>query len=63
MELQRGDKVRTEAGEVGEVLHVSRLTVFVMFAPPDRGEPRVEAFLESQLSRADAPYPQRGAEQ
>lgn len=50
MELKRDDWVKTESGEVGKVVHVSRLTVFVAMA--NHPEPdRVEAFLESQLTK------------
>lgn len=54
MELQPGDSVKTESCEVGKVVHVSRLTVFVAF--PRAGLPdRVDAFLESQLSKVPPP--------
>jgi preprotein translocase subunit YajC len=55
MALKPGDTVRTEAGEVGKVIHIDRLTVFVTFnAPPGETE-RMEAFLESQLTKLAAP--------
>ena len=45
-----GAWVRTEKDEVGKVIHISRLTVFV--ALPNHPKPdRVEAFLESQLTK------------
>jgi preprotein translocase subunit YajC len=50
MELKAGDWVKTKSGEVGKVVHISRLTVFVAlndFPNPDR----IEAFLESQLQK------------
>jgi preprotein translocase subunit YajC len=50
MELQRGDWVKTESGEVGKVIHITRLTVFVAFAVPGKDD-RVDAFLESQLTK------------
>jgi preprotein translocase subunit YajC len=53
MELQRGNWVRTESGQVGKVVHISRLTVFVAFEVA--GNERVEAFLESQLTKVDRP--------
>ena len=54
MDLRAGEWVKTESGEVGKVVHTSRLTVFV--AIPDSPKPdRVEAFLESQLTRAERP--------
>ena len=50
MKLQLGDWVKTEKDEVGKVVHISRLTVFV--ALPNHPKPdRVEAFLESQLTK------------
>ena len=54
MELQAGDWVKTESGEVGKVVHTSRLTVFVAIPDPPKPD-RVEAFLASQLSRAERP--------
>ena len=54
MDLQPGDCVRTDSGEVGKVVHISRLTVFV--ALPDAGKvDRIEAFLESQLGKITPP--------
>ena len=50
MELQVGEWVKTESGEVGKVVHTSRLTVFVAIPDPPKTD-RVEAFLESQLTR------------
>ena len=50
MELQAGEWVKTESGEVGKVVHTSRLTVFVAIPDPPKAD-RVEAFLESQLTR------------
>jgi hypothetical protein len=46
--------VRTEAGEVGKVVHISRLTVFVAFEVPGIAD-RTLAFLESQLTKTDPP--------
>ena len=51
VELQRGDRAKTESGEVGKVVHISRLTVFVAFDVA--GNQRVEAFLECQLTKID----------
>jgi hypothetical protein len=46
--------VKTERGEVGKIVHISRLTVFA--ALPDAPKPdRVEAFLESQLTKTERP--------
>ena len=50
MELQRDDRVKTPSGEVGRVVHISRLTVFVALLNPPN-EDRIEAFLESQLTK------------
>ena len=49
MELQVGEWVKTESGEVGKVVHISRLTVFVAHLVPCK-EDRIEAYLESQLT-------------
>jgi hypothetical protein len=57
MELQRDDWVKTQTDEVGKVVHISRLTVFVAlteYPKPDR----IEAFLESQLTKVAEPEPQ-----
>jgi hypothetical protein len=54
MELQAGEWVKTESGEVGKVVHISRLTIFVAIPDPPRPD-RVEAFLASQLTRAERP--------
>jgi hypothetical protein len=50
MDLKRDDWVKTEKGEVGKVVHVSRLTVFVALNDHPKTD-RVEAYLESQLTR------------
>ena len=50
MDFQPGDRVKTEAGAFGTVLHVSRLTVFVEMGA-DGGDARVEAYLGSQLTK------------
>jgi hypothetical protein len=54
VELQRGDYLRTEKGDVGKVVHISRLTVFVAF-PVKGADNRIDAFLESQLTRVNSP--------
>src|SRR3954463_13811142 len=62
MELQTGDWVKTQAGEVGRIVHISRLTVFVAIADHPNAD-RVEAYLESQLykgGRAGAAVMRRG---
>ena len=50
MELKRDDWVKTEKGEVGKVVHISRLTVFVAITVSCK-EDRMEAYLESQLTK------------
>jgi hypothetical protein len=54
MELQPGDWVKTKDDEVGKIVHISKLTVFV--ALPDYPKPdQVKAFLESQLTKVAGP--------
>lgn len=50
MELQHDDWVKTELGEIGKVVHISRLTVFVTLTDHPNSD-RIEAFLESQLTK------------
>ena len=54
MKLQRGDWVRTQSDEIGKVVHISRLKVFVAL-PNYPKEDRVEALLESQLKKVAGP--------
>ncbi len=54
MELKRDDWVKTESGEVGKVVHVSRLTVFVAHLVACK-EDRIKAYLESQLTKLERP--------
>ena len=54
MELKRDDWVKTESGEVGKVVHISRLTAFVAIMVPCK-EDRMEAHLESQLKKIEPP--------
>jgi hypothetical protein len=54
MELKRDDWVKTESGEVGKVVHISRLTVFVALMIRCK-EDRMEAFVESQLTKIERP--------
>lgn len=52
MELQPGDWVRAESGEVGRVVHTARMSVFVEL----EGEPKeatLKAYLLSQLTKID----------
>jgi hypothetical protein len=54
MTLQSGDWVKSVTGEVGKVVHTSRLTVFVAFPVP--GQPdKLLAILDSQLTKIDPP--------
>ena len=54
MRLQRDDWVKTVAGKVGKVVHISKITVFVAFEVPG-DEDRIEAFLEGQLTKVERP--------
>ena len=54
MELKRDDWVKTESGETGKVVHISRLTVFVAIMVPCK-EDRIEGLLESQLTKFKQP--------
>jgi hypothetical protein len=54
MELKRGDCVRTTSGDVGLVVHISRLMVFVAFPIPDK-EDLVQGYLESHLTKIERP--------
>jgi hypothetical protein len=56
MDLQCNEWVRTESGEVGKIIHISRLTVFVAFPVQEEAD-RVDAFLESQLTKTGPPTP------
>ncbi len=54
MELKRDDWVRTEFDDVGRVVHVSHLIVFVAlpsYPPIDR----IEAYRESHLTKVTRP--------
>jgi hypothetical protein len=59
MTLQPGDWIRAETGEVGKVVHVTRLSVFVQIEG-DSKESTLKAFLQSQLTRIDPPRPTAG---
>jgi hypothetical protein len=52
MELKVNDWVETESGELGKVIHISRLTVFVAFPIPGK-EDLVQGYLESQLTKVE----------
>jgi preprotein translocase subunit YajC len=54
MELQPGDYVKTQSGDIGKVVQVSRLTVFVAFPVPGRAD-LVQAYLASQLTKIERP--------
>jgi preprotein translocase subunit YajC len=56
MELNVGDYVKTESGEIGKVIHIDRLTVFVSLAQHTHPEPHeIRAFLKSALIKVDPP--------
>jgi hypothetical protein len=56
MELIVGDYVKTESGEIGKVVHIDRLTVFVSFAQQSHPQPHeIRAFLKSALTKIDLP--------
>ena len=48
-----GDYVKTESGDIGKVVHISRLTVFVAFAVPKSD--LMQAYPESDLTKIDRP--------
>lgn len=54
MDLHSGDWVRTEAGEVGRVVHIARLTAFVRIdsSPEDKS---LRTFLTCTLTIIDPP--------
>ena len=54
MDLRPNDYVKTQSGDVGKLVHISRLTVFVAFPIPGKGD-LVQAYLESQLTKVDRP--------
>ena len=60
VELKPGDWVRTESGEEGRIVHISRLTVFVDVRVAGKDN-RITAFLQSQLKKI--PAPDRGDDQ
>jgi hypothetical protein len=54
MELKRDDWVKTESGETGKIVHISRLTVFVAHLVPCK-EDRIDAYRECQLTKIERP--------
>ena len=54
MELQNGDWVRTEKGEIGKVVHISRLTAFIEI-PAKGTDSTLVSYLLSQLTTIDPP--------
>ncbi len=54
MDLNRDDWVKNEKGELGRVVHISRLTVFIVLSDYPKPD-RVEGFLESQLTKVERP--------
>jgi hypothetical protein len=59
--ITAGDWVRAETGEVGKVVHIARLTVFVQLEE-EPANSTLKAFLESQLTKIEPPNPQTPAE-
>jgi hypothetical protein len=59
--IAAGDWVRAETGEVGKVVHIARLTMFVQLeAEPTNST--LKAFLASQLTKIEPPNHQSPAE-
>lgn len=54
MQVQAGDWVQTESGEVGYVVHTFHLSAFVRLEE-DADDASLKAFLVSQLTRIDPP--------
>jgi len=54
MTLKPGDWVKSHTGEIGKVVNISRLTVFVAIAVPGKPD-NVVAILESQLKKIEPP--------
>ena len=54
MELQNGNWVRTEKGEIGKVVHISRLTAFIEI-PAKGSNSTLVSYLLSQLTAIDPP--------
>ena len=52
MKLQTGHWIKTERGEVGKIVPISRLTEFVALRDAPKPD-RVEAFLESQRTKTE----------
>jgi hypothetical protein len=52
MELQVGDWVRNESGEVGKVVHISRLTAFVAYPLPGQDD-YISGHLVSALAKIE----------
>ena len=56
MELQKGDWVQTEKGEVGRIILISRLSAFVEMTA--EGKSTVDSYLASQLAKIAPPSSQ-----
>lgn len=54
--LSIGDRVRTTDGDVGTVVHIAKLTVFVRLEG-ETNDASLKAFLASQLFRIAPPSP------
>jgi hypothetical protein len=59
MELKQGDRVCTEAGEMGKIVFIDRLTAFVSFNTPDK-QHDIRAFLLSTLKLINPASPDCG---
>jgi hypothetical protein len=60
--LDIGDRVRTDEGDVGTIVHIAKLTVFVQF-DAENDEAPLKSYLASQLIRVDPPSPPTGPNQ
>ena len=60
--LDIGDRVRTNEGAVGTIVHIAKLTVFVQFEA-ENDDARLKSFLASQLIRIDPSAPPTGPNQ
>jgi hypothetical protein len=52
MELQEGDWVRTESGEIGEVVHIYRLSAF-LHLKGQGNDKEIKSFLLSTLTKIE----------
>lgn len=54
MELQPGDWVRADTGEVGRVVHIVRMSVFIQIEG-ESTDATLRAFLQSRLTKIEPP--------